>query len=334
MSRRSKGVSISVYTKPGKVSSLTAMNNTNVSVAVTWKPPVGNFTGFYVQAIDVNDKVLFNCTVAKTSQEVPGLPLGSKITVVVTTLANYTVEGDSEKIITYTTPGPISGLTVITSDHSLTATWDPPSGNYSSFNVKLQGENFEKQIENVTALQQDFTELKSGASYTVVVSAVSGQYVGPEVKHANFTMPAPPSNLRTMTSEKHEITFAWDPPANTSKIKYIVKLYSSFWNYSNTTTLDNKTSHTFSGLKSGTNYSFEVYTQADKMKSAVMESTGVTETVETEISLSMLCSSAVPLLCDNSETRNYVFQQLWDRFSELLENHIVWTLTKPEYNKG
>lgn len=93
------------------------------------------------------------------------------------------------------------------------------------------------------------------------------------------SVPLPPTDTTVTSFDKEHITFQWKPPANSAAVMYSVKISSSFWGHSLSDTVDNKTSYTFGGLKSGTRYKFEVRTVVDGKSSApanVSHSTGET----------------------------------------------------------
>uniref|UniRef100_A0A3Q1F1Y8 Receptor-type tyrosine-protein phosphatase eta-like n=1 Tax=Acanthochromis polyacanthus TaxID=80966 RepID=A0A3Q1F1Y8_9TELE len=325
---------ITVYTKPSKVSSLNVSDNTNHSVFVHWGQPEGNFTGFLVKVLNSADEILFNDTVDRTVRELPveTLPMGTRITIVVTALANVSLEGDNTTITTYTAPGPISNLIATTSNSSLTASWAFDEGNYSHFAVRLwlDGTQEEAECNETKKTTVTFDELKTAANYTVDVHAVSGHLQGPSMKVSKFTLPSPPTNANATFVNKSAITFTWTPPKNIAKATYLVELNSTFYSQSWSDKIIDETSYTFSNLTSGTKYCFEVLVLGGEQESSPASRCTVTETEERQISLSMLCSSAETLLCDNSTTRTRVFKQLKDHFSELLKDDIVWTLEATE----
>ncbi|XP_008281041.1 receptor-type tyrosine-protein phosphatase beta [Stegastes partitus] len=330
-STRSEESTITVYTKPDIVSDMTASNNTENSLVLSWGPPDGNFTGFLVKAMNSSDHTLFKKEVNQTlcAVQVTELPIGNKITLVVTTLTNHTLKGNATTIFAYTAPGPISNLNVETDDNSLNATWGLPEGNYSSFAIELLlDEETVDTKSNITQARIEFKTLKPASNYTVVVRAVSGHLKGPPTAFSNFTLPSPPKNPTNASVDKTSITFKWTAPGNITKAKYLVELSSTFWGQSWSDSISDTTTHTFYNLTSGTKYFFKVYTLAGEHKSLPATTDATTVPDEVEISLSMVCSSAESLLCDNESTRKNVFEQLRDHFKvNLLYDAIVWSLT-------
>ncbi|XP_042367796.1 receptor-type tyrosine-protein phosphatase eta-like isoform X2 [Plectropomus leopardus] len=328
----SEEFSISKYTKPGKVSNLRVFNNSKDSLVLNWMAPEGRVTGYRVKAMSQSNSSLFDEEVNKTEVVVGRLPAGTEITLTVAALAGgSSLEGDKETVVNYTSPGPISDLVLVTTYDSLNATWTLSDGNASSYTVELQldgqTQDTKSEIKEPTVR---FNNLKNSANYTVVVYAFVADIKGPPVTSSKFTKPSPPTNVTVVDIKKNNLTLKWTAPVNTSAATYSVTINSSFWEYSSSYTLDNKTSHTFYGLKSGTKYSFEVKTVADGDFSSPETASAYTVAEKREISLSMLCSSAEALLCDNSTTRNDVFDQLKAHFNKLLKNDIFWELTKQE----
>ncbi|XP_070786324.1 fibronectin [Enoplosus armatus] len=321
--------SITKYTKPGTVSELMVSENTNSSLRLQWTPPMGNTTGYRVKAMDDDNNILYHEVVNQTNITVSNLTMGVKITLSVSALAGDTEEGDKVTVVNYTAPGPISNLNLSTTTVSLTAEWKAPDA-YSSFTVKLQldGEN-EDTIHNLTVPNACFNGLKTAANYTVTVYSVSGHIRGPPVGGSKFTLPMPPTDVTVFSHDK-KVTIKWNAPVSTVTVGYSVKISSSFWGHSWIDILDDITNHTYNGLNSGTKYDFEVRTLADKLSSDPANASHTTDANKKEISLSMLCSSREPLLCDNTNTRESVFNQLQAHFMEHLRDTIVWKLERHE----
>ncbi|XP_041820544.1 receptor-type tyrosine-protein phosphatase eta isoform X2 [Chelmon rostratus] len=254
----SEGSVITAYTKPGRVSDLTASDFTTSSLKLNWLPPEGNTTGFRVAAMNDSDEVLFDEVVNRTKVRVARLPMATRITCSVTALANGTLEGDNVTVVSYTAPGPISNLTLTTTHDSLNATWSPnhnpkPDGNLTFFTIELQlGGKIVETADKLAEPKKHFDGLKSSANYTVIVYMVNGHLKGPPVESSSFTLPSMPTDGTVISFGKKYITLQWEAPANTAAVNYSVKISSSFWGHSSSVLVDNRTNHTFRGLVSGT----------------------------------------------------------------------------------
>ncbi|KAI4808136.1 hypothetical protein KUCAC02_000204 [Chaenocephalus aceratus] len=305
---------VSRNTKPGRVSALRVSRNTHHSLQLNWKSPVGNVSFFRVVAT-INNKPPLPQNVTITEVNITGLPIGSKITLSVTALVNGNIEGDSVTIDDYTAPGPIQYMNLASTDVSLNASWKT-EGDSSSFVVELllEGKVDQKLKTNVSEIT--FTGLKTAAEYDVTVYAFNERLNGEPLTRSIFTMPSPPTNAKSTYQDKSSITFEWDPPAKVGRVTYAVGIISSFWGHAVSERIENKTTHTFTGLKSGTKYDFQVQTVADKELSTAATVSHCTDADKREISLSMMCSSAEPLLCDGKATRDSVFEQLRKHFNE------------------
>ncbi|XP_026154229.1 receptor-type tyrosine-protein phosphatase eta [Mastacembelus armatus] len=331
-SQWSEESSITVYTNPGKVSNLMVSDNTNNSLVLNWEPPNGNHMGFQVQALNDNNEILFKKVVALAQHrvDVTNLPMGTRMTLSVAALVNGTQEGDRVTTVSYTAPGPISGLNLTTTHISLCAVWIPPPGNYSCFLIELKLDGNAVKTSNTTIPEMCFDSLKTAANYTVTVYSISGALRGPPVSSSKFTKPSPPTDPRVSVFNESHIEFRWSAPVNTITVVYSVRVNSSFWGQTWSATVNNTTSCTFGNLKSGTKYQFEVRTVAGQEESDPATIAGFTKEKKREVSFSMLCSSAEPLLCANNTTKDAVFQQLHAHFTRLLGDGVFWELEEQE----
>lgn len=328
----SEGTNVTTYTKPGKVSDLKVSENTIDSLLLKWQRPEGNTTGFRVTAMTDSDLLIKVFNVDQTAVKVTPLPTGTKITLSVTALtANDTLEGENVTVVDYTAPEPISNLTLETTFDSLTATWMSSARTARTFIVALHLDGkLVKKIGNLTVPKQRFDGLKAAANYTVIVVTFSGHVKGAPVERSNFTRLLPPTDAKRISSEKHQITFQWTAPKNAAKVSYAVRIHASFWGHDYSAVVDNQTSYTFGNLMSGTKYTFEVRSEAYGQSSAPAVASHSTDAEKREVSLSMLCSSAESLFCDNGTTRETVFTQLKEHFKELFGDNIFWKLERLE----
>uniref|UniRef100_A0AAQ4S5C8 Uncharacterized protein n=1 Tax=Gasterosteus aculeatus aculeatus TaxID=481459 RepID=A0AAQ4S5C8_GASAC len=320
---------VTTYTRPGKVSHLNVTQNTHSSLLLAWERPAGHTTGFGVTAATDSDRVLFNETVTQEKVNVTSLPPGTKITLNVTALtAGGKLEGETVTVVSYTTPTPVSDLVLRTTSNTLNASWNSANGDTFDVELWLDGE-LVGPIYSVSTAEKPFVGLKAAANYAVRVSAVTGHLRSLPKEASAFTKLLPPTDARLRSADKHQITFEWSAPENIAKVNYTVRLYSTFWGQ-DWSHAENETFHTFDGLKSGTNYGFEVRTVANGAESDPAVASNYTVAVKKEISLSMMCSSAQSLLCDKQSTRDSVFNELNTHFRELLGDSVVWKLVKQE----
>ncbi|KAF3697924.1 Fibronectin [Channa argus] len=323
-SKWSEPSTIQVFTKPGKVSNLIVSDNTDTSLTLKWGPPVGGVTGYRVLVLEKNI-TLNNTVVKETSFRVEGLLPGTEITFNVTAQANSSLEGETVTTSSYTTPSPVSNLTLNTTDSTLTASWNSPTGTGLTFkvNLQLEGEPVNETIVQVNSVE--FIKLKTAANYTVKVYAISGNFQSPPVNSSKFTLPSPPTNAMVSYWNQKEIQIEWTPPVNIATATYLININSSFWGQRWSTKVTNQTSYKFSNLNSGTNYQFEVITLAGELKSKAATVTQYTVQNKIQISLSMMCSSEILLYCSNSTTSKQIYEKLNSTFTEMLGG-VFWKL--------
>lgn len=328
----SENVSISDCTLPGKVSSLKAEDNTDVSLCLTWKPPEGNYADFKVKTFVNGYSSLLKVLVVNETNlhdelykvQVSNLPSGNMISLSVEVRSNCNLTGKSVNITTYTAPGPIENLTLSANHRTINAEWDfHIKHDEITFTCELFSGNFSIQEKTSKTKKVTFDALKTSTNYTVKVYAVLNELKSPGTACSIFTLPSPPTDAKVVEQTTDSLTFEWTAPKNSSASKYICTLNSTYWNYTKQKPA-NKTQCIFEKLKSGSTYDFEVYTLSNGNISEPATCEGKTVKDETEINLSMLCSSEKPLFCDKEDTRKGVLEELKKYFDDLLGEDVYY----------
>lgn len=79
--------------------------------------------------------------------------------------------------------------------------------------------------------------------------------------------PSPPTNVKVVSFDQHEITFTFTPAPNSEEFTYSLTITSVFWGHSYSEMLHNKNIYTISGLMSGTRYQLELQTMVGQISS-------------------------------------------------------------------
>ncbi|XP_024144316.2 receptor-type tyrosine-protein phosphatase H [Oryzias melastigma] len=313
-------------TKPGKVSNLEAVDITNNKLTLKWKAPDGNFAGFSIKVTIRNSDKYLTATKIETQIIITNLPSGSNITLEVRVKANHDVMGDAVSIIAYTVPDPVWDLTLVPGNKQLTAKWNYSETADVTFTAEVwKDKQFIQKFTTLENKEITFGDLKSATNYTVYVYAVSGTHTGVNVSTSEFTLPASPQNLRSPFNSTDKITLEWDAPDGITEAIYIIN-FTSIWSQSSKVEVKDITSHNFTNLKSGTRYFFQVYSRAGEFTSLPTSYNVSTVPVKTDLSLSMLCSSAQSLLCADDNQKKGVFIKLQEHFNKKLGNAVFWEL--------
>ncbi|KAJ0006603.1 hypothetical protein NQD34_013876, partial [Periophthalmus magnuspinnatus] len=331
-SQWSEKLDISAYTKPAKVSNLRTEDITDTELTLKWDKPEGQATGYFI----VWGTVSQNKAVTETTLQIHDLPSGTKITLNVAALANQTLKGASQTVFNFTCESMTGDFKDTLTADTINATWEYPAGS-PNFTVVLELENKEREKrEYIHKPAVLFENLNGAANYTVKVSSVSGGTPSEEVSASIFTLPVPPRDPKLAEHNRTHLTFTWLPPPRTERVGYVVKLNSSFWGFHEEVVLDNETTHTFGGLKSGTNFTFEVQTTAGNVshRSEVRSIRASTDPVLKELTLATVCSSSQDMLCNANETRQSAFEELLSHFKSLLGDHVVWSLKPANLTAG
>lgn len=328
-SQRSEESTIDAYTKPAKVSNLRTSDITDTSLVLSWDAPQGSVTGYNViTSWDGKLNATYTNKTVEKRLELKDLPSGTKITLTVTALANNVLQGEKLTVVCFTKPKDITELNLTSTNDRIVAIWSFTKGSPTFIVELFLGKVQKDTIANISTTNCTFYNLSSAANYTVTVFSVIAQNRSSGFSKSIFTQPNPPQNVQLSGKNKTHLTFTWSPPRNTVRVHYLVNLMSRFWGQNFSKTLDDRTMYTFENLTSGTKYTFQVQTKAGKQLSEPANLTAATDPVKRQITLSMVCSSHIPLHCDKNDTRNSTFQKLKFEFQEFLGDNIFWNLEK------
>ncbi|XP_029943227.1 titin-like isoform X3 [Salarias fasciatus] len=238
--------------------------------------------------------------------------------------------------ICYDVPLPPSDARATAADEDrITFEWTAPENfTRATYGVNISsaswGHSWSATVSNTT--RHTFYDLKPDSKYNFEVHAMGFGGNSSSTNCSAYTVPLPPTDARATAADKDRITFEWTAPENFTGATYIVNISSGFWDYRWSAAVSNRTNHTFYDLKSGSKYNFSVHAMGIGGNSSSANCSDYTVTVEREISLSMLCSSATPLLCDQSSTREDVFNRLKAHIEKILGDNVKWSLEKKMIN--
>ncbi|XP_039470652.1 receptor-type tyrosine-protein phosphatase eta isoform X2 [Oreochromis aureus] len=242
---------LSLYTKPEVVTSLSAVNVTTSSVFVSWTKPVGNSSFYKVQWTGTSGSV----NVYETFYDIPNLTAGVQYEITVTAVAgdNYT-EGQSATVTNYTKPAVVKNLTFTGfTTTSVTINWTKPDGGVDWYIIRWNGGQQVSSRTNETFFT--IQGLTPGTQYNITVAAAAVQQSneGDNSSTSTFTKPAVVKNLTFTNVTTTSVTISWTKPDGG------VDWYIIRWNggqpVSNRT---NETFFTIPGLTPGTPYKITV----------------------------------------------------------------------------
>ncbi|XP_047675780.1 titin [Tachysurus fulvidraco] len=254
-----EAVGLSVYTKPGTVSNLTAVNVTTTSISLQWTEAMGKISHYVIKYENLNTTV--NVTIEITSITINNLTPGVQYTFkVFAVAADKTTEGNYSCVSVYTNPDVPKNLTVtkITTS-SLFLIWTQPIGERFFFKVQWSNDNI---TMNSTTRNTFFniTDLSPGVSYTFLISAVAADNIteGEAVGLSVYTKPGTVSNLTAVNVTTTSISLQWTEAMG--KISHYVIKYENF-----NTTVSETTEITMiniNNLTPGVQYTFKVFAVA------------------------------------------------------------------------
>ncbi|XP_069053831.1 receptor-type tyrosine-protein phosphatase eta-like [Lepisosteus oculatus] len=204
--------SITTFTVPGSVTSLTTRSITTSSLVLSWTAPSGDVGSYRVEVSGPTAQFL---TLSTSSVQITGLSPGSNYSLQVVAVAadNVTV-GSPVSITTFTVPGSITNLsaTYITTS-SLLLSWTAPSGNVGSYRVEVSGPTAQSLTVSTSSVQ--ITGLSPGSNYSLQVVAVAADNVtvGSPVSITTFTVPGSITNLTASDITTSSLLLSWTAPS-------------------------------------------------------------------------------------------------------------------------
>ncbi|XP_053174860.1 receptor-type tyrosine-protein phosphatase eta [Scomber japonicus] len=248
--------SISTYTKPEVVSDIVTIGSTT-NMSVSWKLASGLVDSYTVllyrdSQLEKNNTDLSNTT---TNTVFHGLKPGVLYCVVVITKSRPSESNNASEKCNATFPNP-PGLIMVESQtvKSINFTWAfPEDMDHSQYNFSVSTVNGSFIIQNNWFL---LSKLQSGTPYRISVVTVGVQnYESTAVTAENYTRPYPVTMLRQTEITTNAVTLVWEQLEKKSDYSYLVQITNGSLSQIPTTTF------TFTGLLSGSNYSFIVTTQ-------------------------------------------------------------------------
>ncbi|XP_019211674.1 receptor-type tyrosine-protein phosphatase eta [Oreochromis niloticus] len=237
---------LSLYTKPEVVTSLSAANITTSSIFVSWTKPVGNSSFYKVQWTGGGRN--FSVNVYETLYNIANLTAGVQYEITVTAVAgdNYT-EGQSATVTKYTKPEKVKTLTVSEiRTSSIFLNWTDPQGERSLYRVEWTDGTI-KNNKTVTETKVNVTELTPGVCYTFTVTAVAGdnRTESDIATLSKCTKPEVVTSLSAANITTSSIFVSWTKPVGNSSFykvqwtgggrNFSVNVYETLYNIANLT---------------------------------------------------------------------------------------------------
>ncbi|XP_039592732.1 receptor-type tyrosine-protein phosphatase beta-like isoform X10 [Polypterus senegalus] len=255
----SDSTTITAFTKPGPVTSLTVTNVTTTSIFLCWVEPLGGSFSYRVH-FSISGQTQQLLTI-RTCINVNSLNSATSYSFTVFAVAgDFTTVSDPATITGFTRPGPVTSLTVTNvTTTSIFLCWVAPLGGNVSYGVNfLNSGQTQQLVTNQTCI--NVTNLNSATSYSFTVFAVVGDNttVSDSATIIAFTKPGPVTSLTFTNVTTTSVFLCWVAPLG-GNVSYGV-------NFSNSGQIQqlvtNRTCINVTNLNSATSYSFTVFAVA------------------------------------------------------------------------
>ncbi|XP_051915969.1 receptor-type tyrosine-protein phosphatase eta-like isoform X2 [Hippocampus zosterae] len=247
----------SQYTKPGVVSNIRAIGTTT-NMSVFWSAPMGRVDSYTVllnkdSECEYSKEDLSNSTLSTLFQNLkPGV-----LYCVVVISKSGPLQSDNSTYCNATFPNPPGPISIeLQTVSSINFTWGHPDEmdqNQYKFSV-----NDIFMTENTWFLLKNLT---SGSPYSISVATLGVMdYKSTEVMANNYTRPYSVTMLKAAEITTNAVILEWEQPENKLNYSYLVRVTNG--SFPPSEVVSRNLSAVISGLFSGYNYTFTVFTQA------------------------------------------------------------------------
>ncbi|XP_059932815.1 receptor-type tyrosine-protein phosphatase eta-like [Gadus macrocephalus] len=254
---------------------------------------------------------------------VHSLPPGTNVRLTVRTLYE-SLKGDAASIDSFIVPDPARNLVLNASETTITASWDAPNGSYNYFSVSvwLHNSTVNATHYNTTERLLTLPMLYAAAQYEVTVTTHAGDLSSEPTVGSTYTQPVMAQDLK-ITFQGSNGTLTWTAPQTAPTTRFRVKYDGRFWNHLGDFNLTGGQLNV-GPLRPGTRYLFQVITVSGTMESEPADYTEYTPGNESEVTLSMMCSSKGQD-CEESDVKDEVLNKLREEFGVVLDG-VSWKL--------
>ncbi|KAM3608811.1 uncharacterized protein V6R79_005192 [Siganus canaliculatus] len=255
-----QSITISQYTKPGKIQKPTRSTNTS-SITLNWTLPFGDAVAYKVQVYGGPSPKTETETNEKSAVLRDLIP-GTSYTITITALAGDNSRGEPCTFTAVTQPDTPTDIHVLAQGtDNLNITWILPQGKVDRFRVNISNDdinysNSTVATTNITLL----TGLQPGRLFVVTVSAELENFNSTSVQVSFATIPLPPDSINIHERTNSSLTLNWTSAAmdGAPNISYSVTYQSE--NSTVKTSVTSGNNITLDQLSSGTSYNITVET--------------------------------------------------------------------------
>ncbi|XP_025765267.1 titin [Oreochromis niloticus] len=192
-----QSATVTKYTKPEKVKTLTVSEIRTSSIFLNWTDPQGERSFYRVEWTDGTIKM--NKTVTETKVNVTELTPGVSYTFTVTAVAgDDRTESDVATLSKCTKPEVVTSLSAANiTTSSIFVSWTKPVGNSSFYKVQWTGGGRNFSV-NVYETSYNIANLTAGVQYEITVTAVAGDGYT-QGQSATVTKYTKPEKVKTLT---------------------------------------------------------------------------------------------------------------------------------------
>nr|XP_006815251.1 PREDICTED: fibronectin-like [Saccoglossus kowalevskii] len=272
----SLSVDASIITAAAQPGAITVEEVLTTSIKISWVAHTGDFTTYTVSHNVVGMSQTTERTISSSQLEYTftNLSPGSEYMFSVTAVGPDTTESVMER--TYPLPPDVINVNQYTTN-MITITWSAvTTGMFDTYEVHKRElpDGIKTTVVSVVrggTLEASITGLQPDTEYEITIYTRSGNLnseVTMVTQKTKANAPSP-SSITVSSYSTTEVTLTWQPPDSTDPFDYYELVYSpADGDYAETILLANTlVSHTYTGLRPGVVYTFNVYTTVGSLRS-------------------------------------------------------------------
>ncbi|XP_043926816.1 mucin-19-like [Protopterus annectens] len=213
---------LSIFTKPVPVTSLTVTSATTSSISLSWGAVQGIQITYRLQALGPSNS---STTVSATSTTLSGLVSGSRYNIsIVAVAADNVTSSDAASATGYTRPAPVTNFVVVNATSStIYLSWSAVPGDQISYRIQTAGPSSSNITTSATRISMTGLVSASQYNFSILAVAADNSTVSDVTSATGYTSPGDITQPSVVNATATSVFVSWGtPPGN--QISYRIQV--------------------------------------------------------------------------------------------------------------